>query len=101
MAEAPKYVRETEGGVLLALKVQPRAALNEISGVLGGELKIKVTAPPVDSAANGALIKFLAEKLNCGRNRVEIVRGNTSRHKTVKIHGFTVKEITETIGFKA
>ena len=49
---------------------------------LGDELKIKVTAPPVDAAANQALIELLAEKLDCPRGRVELIRGQTSRHKT-------------------
>jgi hypothetical protein len=47
----------------------------------------------VDSAANEALIEFLAKKLNCGHNRIEIVRGHKSRHKVLKLHGFTTEEI--------
>lgn len=72
----------------LAVKLQPRASANEICAPLGDELKIKVTAPPVDAAANDALIKLLAEKLDCARNRVELIRGRTSRHKTIMLHGF-------------
>ena len=80
------------------MKVQPRASANEICAPLGDELKIKVTAPPVDAAANEALVKLLAEKLDCARNRVELVRGHTSRHKTLLLHGFTPAEILEKIG---
>ena len=58
-------MRETSGGTLLSVKLQPRASRNEIGEPLGDELKIKVTAPPVDSAANQALIEFLAETLKC------------------------------------
>lgn len=72
---------------MLAIKLQPRASANAIGEQLGGELRIKVTAPPVDAAANEALIRLLAETLDCPRNRVELVRGHTSRHKTVKVHG--------------
>jgi uncharacterized protein (TIGR00251 family) len=87
------YLKETSGGTLLLVKLQPRASKNEISGPLGEELKIKVTAPPVDAAANQALIELLANKLDCPRGRVELIRGQTSRHKTVKLHGFTPEEV--------
>ena len=89
----PTYLRATPGGTLLAIKLQPRAFANEIGEALGDELKIKVTAPPVDSAANESLVKFLAEHLGCAKNRVELLRGHTSRHKTVKLHGFTPEEV--------
>jgi uncharacterized protein (TIGR00251 family) len=93
----PPYLRETEGGFLLAVKLLPRAGKNEIGGPLGNELRIKVTAPPVDSAANAALIEFLADKLDCGRSRVELLRGHTSRHKSLKLHGFSAEEIIQKI----
>ena len=87
------FLRETTGGILLSVKLQPRAAKNEIGTPLGDELKIKVTAPPVDSAANEALLELLAEKLDCARGRVELIRGQTSRHKTVLLRGFKPDEI--------
>jgi len=65
---------------------------------MGEELRVKVTAPPVDSAANEALIRFLAERLGCGRNKVELVRGQTSRHKVVRVHGMTAEEVARRIG---
>jgi uncharacterized protein (TIGR00251 family) len=83
------FLRETPGGTLLSVKLQPRASRNEIGEPLGDELKIKVTAPPVDSAANQALIELLAEKLGCSRGQVEIVRSQTSRHKTILLHNLT------------
>jgi len=89
----PNFLREQPDGVLLSIKLQPRASANEIVGPAGGELKIKVTAPPVDAAANEALIELLAGKLNCARGRVELVRGHKSRHKVLKLHGFTAEEV--------
>jgi uncharacterized protein len=86
------FLKETAGGTLLAVKLQPRASKNEIGEPLGDELKIKVTAPPVDAAANRALVELLAEKLGCARGRVELIRGQTSRHKTVLLHGFTAEQ---------
>jgi uncharacterized protein len=84
---AGNFLRETSGGALLTVKLQPRASRNEIGEPLGDELRIKVTAPPVDAAANQALIRLLAEKLGCSRGKVELIRGQTSRHKTVMLHG--------------
>jgi uncharacterized protein (TIGR00251 family) len=88
------FLRETAGGTLLSVKLQPRASKNEIGEPLGNELKIKVTAPPVDAAANQALVELLAEKLGCSRGKVELIRGQTSRHKTVLLHGFTAEQAT-------
>lgn len=82
---------------MLSAKLQPRASKNEIGEPLGDELKIKVTAPPVDAAANEALVDLLAEKLDCSRNRVEIVRGHKSRHKVLKLHGFAPEEALQRI----
>lgn len=89
----PLFLTVQPDGVLLAIKLQPRASKNEIGQPLGAELRIKVSAPPVDSAANEALIRLLAETLDCPRNKVELLRGHTSHHKTVKIHGVTATPI--------
>jgi len=86
-SELPDFLSVQPDGVLLAVKLQPRASKNEIVGALGSELRIKVTAPPVDVAANEALLRLLAEALDCPRGRVELIRGHTSRHKVVKLHG--------------
>ncbi len=88
----PIFLSAQPDGVLLSVKVQPRAAKNQIAGIQGNELKIHVTAPPVDAAANEALIELLAEKLGCGKNRIEIIRGHKSRHKVLKLHGFIPEE---------
>lgn len=83
------FITPCPGGVRLAVWLQPRASKNEIVGLQGEELKIKVTAPPVDSAANQALIDLLAEALDCPRGRIQITRGQTSRHKIVEIANLT------------
>ena len=92
--QPPSFLRIQPDGVLLSVKLQPRASADEIGKPLGDELRIKVTAPPVDSAANEALIRLLADHLNCPRSRVELVRGATSRHKVLKLHGLTVADIS-------
>ena len=94
----PGFLRVQADGVLLSVKLQPRASANEIGEALGNELRIKVTAPPVDAAANEALVKLLAQHLDCPRNRIELVRGHTSRHKTIKLHGLTPEDVVTKLG---
>jgi uncharacterized protein (TIGR00251 family) len=89
----PPYIRADKDGFILSVKVQPRASANSIEAPLGNELRIKITAPPVDSAANEALIRFLAEELDVPRNRIELLRGHTSRHKQLKIYGITLDQV--------
>jgi uncharacterized protein len=94
MSMAP-YLQERKDGVCILLKVQPRASRSEIAGLIGNELKVKVTAPPVDSAANEAVLELLSELLGCARNQLELLRGATSRHKQILVRGLTATEIEE------
>ena len=89
----PPFLRDQSDYVLLAVKLQPRASRNEIGEPLGNELRIKVIAPPVDAAVNEALLRLLAGRLDCPRGAVELVRGSTSRHKTILIRGPSVETI--------
>jgi hypothetical protein len=89
----PPFLTPQAEGVSLAIKLQPRAAKNEIGDASGPELRIKVTAPPVDAAANEALLRLLADTLDCPRGKVELIRGQTARHKVVKIFGLTGPEV--------
>ncbi len=91
----PSFMRAAADGVVLSIKIQPRASANEIGEPLGDELRVRVTAPPVDAAANDALVRLLAEQLDCPRNRVELVRGQTSRHKQVKLYGLAAKAVLQ------
>ena len=94
----PTYLKTVSNGVCLSLKVQPRASKNEIGEAVGDELKIKVTAPPVDSAANEAVIRLLAEVLDCPRGSVQLLRGQTSRHKQVLIQGVSAEAVLAKLG---
>ena len=91
--DLPAFITAQPDGTLLAIKLQPRASRNEIGEPLGTELRAKVTAPPVDSAANEALLRLLADTLDCPRSNVELVRGHSSRHKTIRIHGLNVQTV--------
>jgi hypothetical protein len=70
---------------LLDVLVQPRAARTELAGLHDGRLKLRLTAPPVDGAANAALLAFLAERLGLPRSAVELASGDSGRRKTIRI----------------
>lgn len=99
--EPPTFLRVQPDGVVLSVKVQPRASSDEIGQAQGNELRIKVSAPPVDAAANEALVRLLADRLDCPRNRIELLRGHTSRHKQIKLHGFSAGVVLGKLGPRA
>ena len=81
---------ERRGTVIrVGVHVQPRASRSEIVGVHGAALKVRLQAPPVDGAANEALVRLLADLLEVPRRSVQVVAGATSRAKTVEIEGTT------------
>lgn len=87
----PPFLRSQSDGVFLSVKVQPRASRNQVGGLHGSELKVAVAAPPVDSAANEAVVELLAETLGLPRRSVSLVRGQTSRHKVFRLDGLTAE----------
>ncbi len=94
----PEFITAQADGVTLAIKLQPRATKNEIGDPSGPELRIRVTAPPVESAANEALLRLLADTLDCSRGQVALIRGQSSRHKVVRIFGTTPAVILAKLG---
>lgn len=74
-------LRQTDAGVEIFLYIQPRASRNRVVGLQGEDLKIALTAPPVDGAANKACCAFLAKLCKLPKGRVKLVSGETSRHK--------------------
>ena len=79
-------ITETPQGLAFSILVQPRSSRNEIVGRHGDTLKIKLTAPPVQGAANNLCIKFLAKCIGVPKSSVEIVSGHTGRNKRVVLH---------------
>lgn len=71
--------------LLLTVHAQPRASRDEIAGLHGDALKIRITAPPVDGKANAHLQKFLAESFGVPHAQVELVQGETGRRKQFRI----------------
>lgn len=77
----------------LSVRVQPRASKNGISLQPDGSVKVRLTAPPVDGAANEALVRFLAETFSVARSSVGIVSGHTGRNKIVRIAGVSAGDV--------
>jgi uncharacterized protein (TIGR00251 family) len=94
MAE-PNWLRVTGTDVLLNLHVQPGAKRTEVVGPHGDALKIRLAAPPVEGKANAALLGFIAEKVGAGGTAVELVGGQTSRAKRVRIRDATPQQVLE------
>jgi len=80
-------VQKTKDGIIFKVKVQPKASKNEFAGLYQDALKIRLTAPPVEGKANKALIDFLADWLGVKKSQVEIVNGQLSKIKIIKVIG--------------
>src|ERR1051325_7102669 len=92
----PVRVQVVAGGrVRLSVHVQPRASRSEIAGVHGDALKVRLTAPPVDGAANDELIELLAKTFAIARREIRIVAGERSRSKIVELEGITEQRVDE------
>ena len=85
-------IRSTFSGSSFAVKVQPRARKNAVTGEVGDALKISLTAPPLEGRANQALTEFLAELLKVPRSSIKIAAGQNSRRKVVAIAGLSTEE---------
>lgn len=78
-------VTSCDDGLVLRLYIQPKASRDAIVGVHGDELKVAITAPPVDGQANAHLVKYLAKQFKVAKSQVIIEKGELGRHKQVKI----------------
>jgi uncharacterized protein (TIGR00251 family) len=88
-------VRESKGKVLLSIRVQPRSRQNAIVGVRDKALLIKVNAPPVDGAANDAVIEILAKALGLPKSTFSVQQGVKSREKSVKVEHISADDVLE------
>lgn len=79
------FCRRTAEGLRLRVRVQPRSSRDRVAGILADEVKVAVTAPPVDGAANDAVVDTLADWLGVARRSVSVVQGASSRSKVVEI----------------
>jgi uncharacterized protein (TIGR00251 family) len=86
-------VTERDSGVRFAVRVQPRASSSEICGLHGDALKVRLSAPPVDGAANEALVELLAGALGVAKRAVRIVAGASGRGKVVEVDGVRAGDV--------
>jgi uncharacterized protein (TIGR00251 family) len=88
-------VKDAPGGASFAVKVQPRARKNAVTGVVGDALKLALTAPPLEGRANQAVLDFFAELFQIPRASVTIASGATSRNKVVRIAGLNKSTVEQ------
>ena len=88
-------ITPVEGGIIMGIKVQPRASRNQLIGEQDGCLKVKLTAPPVEGEANQALINYLARLLAIPKKNIKLLKGETSRHKLIEISGLSSAELLD------
>ncbi len=86
-------IREQDGAITFEVRVAPRASRNRVIGVHEGALKVALTAPPVDGAANEALRKLLAKALGVAKSEVEILRGDRNRIKVLRVQGISASDV--------
>jgi len=91
---------EKDDAIIFTVRVAARASKSEIVGALGGALKVKIASPPVDGAANAELIKVLAKTFSVSKSEVEIVGGQTSKTKRIKIANLTAEKFLQVAGLK-
>ncbi|MBU0677310.1 MAG: YggU family protein [Verrucomicrobia bacterium] len=87
------WYSEHPEGVIISLRVIPRASKNEVQGVHGDALKIRLQAPPLEGKANKALVKFLSRELDMSSAAIEILSGETGRNKRVLVRGLIIEQV--------
>jgi len=100
VASAGRPLTSTATGVRVTLRVMPRAPRNSIEGVRDGRLVVRVTAPPVDGAANEGVISALAAAVGLPRRSIRIVSGTTSRNKVAEITGLDAAQVRVNLGIQ-
>ena len=91
---------EKNGAIVFNVRVVPRASKSEIVGEHDGALKVRITSPPVDGAANAELVKLLSKTFDVSKSEVEILAGQTSKTKQIKIANLTAEKFLEFAGLK-
>ena len=94
----PNSDKMNEAATTLKIHLLPRASRDEICGLQGDALKVKVTAPPVSGKANKALQRFIAKKLNLSASQIEIMAGKRSREKILRISGISRAAVEKALG---
>ncbi len=85
-------VQEGKDSITIAVRVQPRSSKNEIIGMRSDKLKVKLTSPPVENAANQLCIKLFSKWLGVNKSKIRIISGLKNRNKKIKIDGISKSE---------
>ncbi|MBT5472324.1 MAG: DUF167 domain-containing protein [Nitrospina sp.] len=88
-------INPCENGIRFSAIIQPRSSKNEVAGIYNEALKIRLTSPPVDGAANKACMRFVAKWLEISPSEVSIIKGLSSKNKTIEVTGLTEKKFHE------
>jgi len=91
-------IREGAAGCSFAVRVHPRAKRDAIAGAVGDALKVALASPPVEGRANEACIEFLARLLGVSRSAIEIISGQSSRNKVVRVTGISAATVRQRLG---
>ncbi len=92
------WIHASAGGCRITIRLVPRAGRNQVDGLLGDAVKIRLAAPPVEGKANAALVRFLADQLDCPARAVRLCAGAASRHKVVEIAGLAPAAVARRLG---
>ena len=90
--------KEEPHAITFTVRVVPRSSRSEIVGEMDGALKVRLTSPPVDGAANAELIKLVAKKLGVSNSAVEIIGGQTSKTKRLRVAGVSAEQVRDRLG---
>lgn len=94
---AHPYLTAQADSVTIVVRVQPKASHSRVVGICGAQLKIAVTEPAEGGKANAAVIALLAKVLGLPRTRLELVSGQTSRTKRIRVHGLSITQAAEAL----
>ena len=100
----PSWMSKSTDGYIVRFYAQPQASISEIVGVYGegseSRLKIRISAPPVDGAANQELVRFLKKAIGIPLSQIKLIRGETSRSKDVLFVNVNAKRVIESLGME-
>ena len=94
------WINSCKNGIRFSAIIQPRSSKNEVTGIFHNALKIRLTAPPVDGAANKACIRFFSKLLGVSPSEISIIQGFSSRNKSIEIISVTEKQFREILKTK-
>jgi uncharacterized protein (TIGR00251 family) len=97
----PPWLQARDLGIVIHLLVQPRASKNEVVGAQGDELKVRLTSPPVEGAANRLCCEYIAKRLGLAKGAVILEAGETSRHKRLFLPGVSAAEVLSAFNLPA